>query len=328
VKQGALTDSEEDNMGTDPNDPDSDDDGINDGDEVDGGSDPLDPCDPNVDNENCDQEEPDEDSDEDGLTDSEEDNIGTDPNDPDTDDDGINDGDEVDGESDPLDPCDPNSDNENCDQEEPDEDSDGDGLTDSEEDNIGTDPNDPDSDNDGIIDGDEVDGGSDRLDPCDPDADGEDCMQMTNISVLKFLDDQFPAMTQEIIFTIRITNNGAFTASDIVIDEQIQSGFDFLEAIATHGSYNRLLGEWNLDQLEVNETAELTIKVRVRNDGSFMNVARLKSLQQMDEKSDDNMSMVEIDPMCVEIFNQFSPNGDGMNDTLKLTVLRIILIMC
>ena len=53
---------------TDPNDPDSDDDGLSDGDEVD---------------------------------------LGTDPNNPDTDGDGISDGDEVANGTDPLDPNDP-----------------------------------------------------------------------------------------------------------------------------------------------------------------------------------------------------------------------------
>ncbi|MBT6489951.1 MAG: hypothetical protein HOK97_09325, partial [Deltaproteobacteria bacterium] len=40
--QDGLTDSEEEALGTDPNDADSDDDGISDGDEVDAGWDPLD----------------------------------------------------------------------------------------------------------------------------------------------------------------------------------------------------------------------------------------------------------------------------------------------
>src|SRR5690606_41915888 len=82
--------------GTDPDDPDTDDDGLLDGIEVDG-SNPTDPLDA--------------DSDDDGLLDGEEDanhngalDPGeTDPNNPDTDDDGRLDGIEVDG-SNPTDP--------------------------------------------------------------------------------------------------------------------------------------------------------------------------------------------------------------------------------
>ena len=76
-----------------PLDPDTDNDGISDGDEVDAGTNPID-----------------DDSDGDGLTDGDEDTLGTDPDDADTDDDGFGDGEEVNQlDTDPLDPNDPDS---------------------------------------------------------------------------------------------------------------------------------------------------------------------------------------------------------------------------
>ncbi|HEX5591255.1 MAG TPA: hypothetical protein VFX65_13270 [Candidatus Limnocylindrales bacterium] len=120
-------------------DPDSDDDGLTDGEEVILGTDPFDP-----------------DTDDDGLTDGQEVEVyGTDPLDPDTDDDGLNDGDEIAAGTDPFDP-----------------DSDDDGLSDGDEVHVhGTDPLDPDSDDDGLTDGLEVALGTDPLDP-DSDDDG------------------------------------------------------------------------------------------------------------------------------------------------------------
>ncbi len=106
-----LTNSEEDLHKTDPTDPDTDDDGINDGSEVNGNpaSDPLNPCDPNPNALTCDQ-------DNDGLNNDEEEEAGTNPTNLDSDGDGINDGDEINGEppSDPLDACDPNPDAAQC----------------------------------------------------------------------------------------------------------------------------------------------------------------------------------------------------------------------
>ena len=120
-------------------DPDSDDDGLTDGEEVALGTDPFDP-----------------DTDDDGLSDGQEVEVyGTDPLDPDTDDDGLNDGDEIAAGTDPFNP-----------------DTDGDGLSDGDEVHVyGTDPLDPDTDDDGLTDGMEVALGTDPLDP-DTDDDG------------------------------------------------------------------------------------------------------------------------------------------------------------
>jgi gliding motility-associated-like protein len=159
-----LTNDEENTLGTDPTDSDSDDDTLNDGDEVDGGSDPLNPCDPFI-------GLPAEDCDNDGLTNEEED-LGADgiastgdetnPADADTDDDGVNDGDEVNNNSNPLDSCDPNPFSLGT------NDCDNDGLTNNEEANLGTDPSNADTDGDGINDGTEANTGSDPLNACDP----------------------------------------------------------------------------------------------------------------------------------------------------------------
>ena len=185
-----LYDDEEIALGTDPNNPDTDADGLLDGEEVwmyftdplnadtDGGgvndgdevlvdfTDPNDPADDGTGG-------PPVDTDGDFLYDDEELALGTDPNNPDTDADGLMDGDEVwtyatdplnadtdgggvnDGDevfvdfTDPNDPADDGTGG-------PPIDSDGDFLYDDEELALGTDPNNPDTDADGLMDGDEV----------------------------------------------------------------------------------------------------------------------------------------------------------------------------
>jgi large repetitive protein len=143
-----LATFEETDIGTDPYDADSDDDGLDDGEEVEvTGTDPLNA-----------------DSDEDGLEDLQElDETGTDPLDPDSDDDGLLDGVEVlDLGTDPLDA-----------------DSDDDGLDDGVEVDVGADPLDEDTDDDGLLDGpdglgdDDEDGIINVLDPTD-DSIGDD----------------------------------------------------------------------------------------------------------------------------------------------------------
>lgn len=135
--------------GTDPNDADTDDDGLTDGAEVNTyGTDPLDA-----------------DTDDDGLTDSAEVSThSTDPNDADTDHDGLTDGAEVNTYS--TIPLDADTDDDgltdgaevNTHGTDPlNADTDDDGLSDSQELQVGTNPLNPDTDGDGLPDGQDVD---------------------------------------------------------------------------------------------------------------------------------------------------------------------------
>jgi uncharacterized protein (TIGR02145 family) len=153
---GLTNGTENEKTKTDRKNPDTDGDGYRDGKEVEQNSDPLDPCDPDVDAPTCDQ-------DGDGLTNAKEDDLGTVKTDPDTDDDGISDGDEVKGGSDPNNPCDPNLDAASCDQDD-------DGLTNAEEKSkTKTDPKNPDTDGDGVKDGEDYVGDDyTGLKPCLP----------------------------------------------------------------------------------------------------------------------------------------------------------------
>ena len=97
-----MSNDEELTLGTDPYNPDSDGDTINDGQELLDNTDPLDDCDSiggtPLPGSSCD-------SDNDGLSDQDEAIRGTDPDNPDTDGDTIQDGQEVIDGTDPLDPC-------------------------------------------------------------------------------------------------------------------------------------------------------------------------------------------------------------------------------
>jgi len=154
-----LTNMEEEALGTDPDNPDSDNDGLPDGVEVNAvGTDPLDPDTDNdelTDGAEINQFNTDPldlDTDNDALLDGQEPALGTDPTDPDTDNDGVLDGPEVAKGTDPLvanigeAPVGPSTE----------EDSDGDGLSNEDEVTLGTDPDNPDSDNDTLLDGNEI----------------------------------------------------------------------------------------------------------------------------------------------------------------------------
>ena len=168
---------------TDPTKPDTDGDGINDGDEVSGAKNPWgQPTDPKN-----------PDSDGDGLEDGDEINPNkgdshiTNPADADTDHGGVNDGDEINKGTNPNDGSDDKKDPSDLPTYDGSADPDEDGLTNDEEKAHGTDPSNPDTDGDGIKDGDEVSGAKNpfkgnqfdpngkpgNTNPLNPDTDGD-----------------------------------------------------------------------------------------------------------------------------------------------------------
>ena len=158
--QDGLINNEEAQVGTDPLNPDTDGDGLGDGEEVKTyGTNPLVPDTDSdglgdgdeVRNRKTDPLNPDTDGDR--LMDGDEVTRNTDPLNPDTDADLLIDGDEVDRKTDPLNP-----------------DTDADGLNDGTEVSIGTDPLKPDTDNDLLLDGQE---NQNCPHPLNPDTDGD-----------------------------------------------------------------------------------------------------------------------------------------------------------
>ncbi len=194
-----LTNDEEAKYGTKPDIRDTDDGGVNDGDEIKDGTDPLNPKDDDSDKDGMpnwwekkyglnpnDPSDAKKDKDGDGLVNLEEYKHGTDPTKPDTDGGGVNDGDEVlMMGTDPLNP----SDDKYTDTKKVD--TDGGGVYDDEEIKYGTrplDPKDDDSDRDGMPNWWEKKYGLDPYDPSDANKD-KDGDGLTNLEEYKHSTD-------------------------------------------------------------------------------------------------------------------------------------------
>uniref|UniRef100_UPI00398C606D DUF7507 domain-containing protein n=1 Tax=Winogradskyella sp. A2 TaxID=3366944 RepID=UPI00398C606D len=127
----------------------------------------------------------------------------------------------------------------------------------------------------------------------------------------------------EITFTIEVANIGNVTATDIVINEQIPSGYVFISAITTDGTYSEIGGEWNIAQLDPDQVEILQITVEVLGFGDYVNTAFVQSsVGGIDVNPNNDESSASVDPICLTIYNEFSPNGDGVNETFVIDCLE------
>jgi len=147
----------------------------------------------------------------------------------------------------------------------------------------------------------------------------------------RFVRDRVAPLTgARVIFLIIVLNeSSSLTAQNIRVEDLIlpldQSGFEYLYHTFTPqagNSYDLGTGIWTISTLEPGQQAELRIAVEVPREGNFTNTARILSPTPAagQEGNYEDSILVNVNT-AVEagpgfVFNQFSPNGDGINDFL------------
>ncbi len=276
----------------------------------------------------------DSDTDGDGLLDGVEAGLGTDPANPDTDGDGLDDATEV--GADPNNPKDEDQDGIIDALDSNTVDTDMDGVNDQQdpgnEDGCVPDPNSGacDTDGDGISDGEEITNGSDPLDPCDPDLNSPACVPGdVDLQVTKTIVNPKPANVryednEEVTFHVEVTLVSPGRAMGVTIQEIIESGFQYQSHTASGNSvYDPQTGTWLIDEILPGETATLDITVLIApGASSYTNTAALVDSFPSDGNGENNSDSVTllVNIRNVQeagfLYNEFSPNGDGVNDRL------------
>ncbi|MBS9462726.1 DUF11 domain-containing protein [Flagellimonas sp. 389] len=173
---------------------------------------------------------------------------------------------------------------------------------------------DPDSDpNQGL----DVDDLSDGIDD-DDEAVAFVTPQTTDIGVAKTVDNATPNIGDEVSFTITITNQGSLQATNIGIEEQVPSGYRLVSFQASDGTYDGVSGFWEIEVLDALGTANLQLIVEVLDINDYVNTASLAFVDQLDVNNTNDSAEATVEPSCLIIYNEFSPNGDGVNEFFKI----------
>ncbi|MFX0555430.1 Calx-beta domain-containing protein [Maribacter sp. CXY002] len=155
-----------------------------------------------------------------------------------------------------------------------------------------------------------------------------------DLAITKSVDNATPLVGDQIIFTITVENQSELgdVINNISVQDSVEPGqealFDFGSSSADVGTYDEVTGIWTIPSLEVGEENSVTLQIigTVTREGTFDNSAILVNSSPRDSKPDNDQSKVTVvvgvptptDPGF--LFNQFSPNGDGINDMLTINL--------
>ena len=127
---------------------------------------------------------------------------------------------------------------------------------------------------------------------------------------------------ENVVFTIVVANLGPNDFTNLEIREDLPSGYELVSFNATIGIYVPSTGIWSIDILSAGETAILKITAKVLGYGDYLNTAEIIVSDPIDSDTSNNISEVTIDPLCLQVYNEFSPNKDGINDTFVITCIE------
>jgi len=166
---------------------------------------------------------------------------------------------------------------------------------------------------------------SDQYDP-DPSNDSDsvtETPQYADLAVEKIVDDPNPNVGGQVTFTVKVTNNGADSATGVTLQDLLPIGLTFVSASPQSGtSYAPATGVWTVNALAVNASKLLTIVAAVAGPGSFTNVAAVTKADQFDpdtgnNRDDATVTTREADLAVVKTVSNAAPN---VGDTITFTV--------
>jgi gliding motility-associated-like protein/uncharacterized repeat protein (TIGR01451 family) len=149
-----------------------------------------------------------------------------------------------------------------------------------------------------------------------------DVKTCSDITISKTVDNPTPSIDDNVTFTITVNNIGKGYFKNIVVSENIPSGYLFVNATASVGTYNNISGNWDIPLLDANKTATLMVTVKVLSKGNYLNTASITISNPEDLDDNNNNSESSVTPLCLIVYNEFSPNNDGNNDLFRIDCIE------
>ncbi|MBC9797355.1 gliding motility-associated C-terminal domain-containing protein [Sinomicrobium weinanense] len=143
-----------------------------------------------------------------------------------------------------------------------------------------------------------------------------------DLAVTKEVDDPRPLIDRPVNFTVRVANKTPIAIRDIVIVDRLPSGYAYISHWSDKGTYNASSGTWVIPVLPGDETGELQVRATVLFREDYVNVARLSTSDPRDTDETNNRAEAATSPRCLTVYNLFSPNEDGNNDTFRIDCIE------
>ena len=157
----------------------------------------------------------------------------------------------------------------------------------------------------------------------------DDGIQEVDLSLAISVNNATPNVGESVTVSIVVTNDGPDTATNVVVTNILQTGLDFVDGDSTVGSFDAGSNDWLVGELGAGESETLELRLSVTLAQTFVNVAEVIAVDQIDNDSipgnddvneDDRVSVViQGQPIVVDSGPGTGPSEPPLVDDDVLT---------
>ena len=145
---------------------------------------------------------------------------------------------------------------------------------------------------------------------------------VSDLSIVKTVDNSTPNVGDNVIFTLTVTNNGPSAATGVSVTDNLPSGYTY---VSDNGSGAYAGGIWTIGNLANGATVSLDITATVNATGDYANTATVSGDQNDPDNSDDSDTNTPTpnavsDLSIIKTVDNITPNvGDNVTFTIMVT---------
>ena len=144
----------------------------------------------------------------------------------------------------------------------------------------------------------------------------------SDLTITNTVSNPTPNFGEEITFTVTVTNVGQGNFINTVVSDLLPSGYDLVTSSTTAGNYDPVTSLWTIPTLNAGQSVTLTIVAEVLSGGDYLSVATVEISTPLDVDAANNSASVSVDPICLTVYNEFTPNNDGANDFFRIDCIE------